>query len=482
MRLPQLHYVVRSIRTWLSQVRDSRISISKVSHIATCLRPLALLSSVVAVACLAGCSPATVKPGNSSSPIQSPDTSTLPSQPADSAAAFVDSVGVVTHLSYTDTPYYTNFSQVLSALQTLGVHHIRDGYYPWPASSPIIQAHQQLAAARIKCDYVVPLALSTTPQAIESFASEVGDMESLEAPNECDVAGNCGASSAIGVLDMLAFLPTINAAANSLNVPLLGPSFTQQSSYVTAGILSSEMTLNNLHIYFGGRNPGNSGWGVGLDPEGNAYGSFAWWLDQAAIDAPGVPSLITETGYLAYPSTTAPYTVPESVEASYIPRTLLLAYNLGFQKTYLYELLDEVSSPGYGLLHSDLTPKPAFTALQNLLSLLNDSAGSSFTPGSLQYSMSGAVPALNHLLLQKQDGSFWLVLWLEEPSWDPVTATPISVTPANISIALTSSYQATTDYQFDSSGNVTPVNQTMNGNSTSLTVTDQVSVVKIVPH
>ncbi|MGB7265268.1 MAG: Ricin B lectin, partial [Terracidiphilus sp.] len=393
---------------------------------------------------------------------------------ASAAASFIDSVGVVTHLSYTDTPYYTDFPQILTALQSLGVHHIRDGYYPWPASSPVVQAHHQLAAAGIKCDYVVSYNSATTAQAIESFAPEVGDMESLEAPNECDLDGNCGVTGAIGLLNMIAFLPTIKAAADNLNVPLLGPSLTQQASYLTAGILSSDMTVNNLHIYFDGRNPGNSGWGIGQDAKGNAYGSFAWWLDQAAIDAPGLPSLITETGYMAYTSTTTPYTLPESVEASYIPRTLLLAYNLGFQKTYLYELLDEASSPGYGLLNSDLTPKPAFTAVQNLLSVLNDRANSSFAPGSLQFSLSGGDSTLNHLLLEKQDGSFWLVLWLEQSSWNPATDVPIAVTPEDITINLSSSYQASTDYQFDTNGNVTPFSQSMQGNSTSLTVSDQV--------
>lgn len=399
---------------------------------------------------------------------------------ASSAAAFVDSAGVVTHLSYTDTPYYTNFPEVLNALETLGVHHIRDGYSPWPSTSPIVQAHQQLASAGIKCNYVVPYDTSTTAQAIESFAPEVGDMESLEAPNECDVAGNCGGTdSTSGILNMLAFLPTVQAAATNLNVPLLGPSFTQQPSYVTAGDLASEMTINNLHVYFGGRNPGSAGWG-GTDAEGNAYGSFDWWLDQAAVDGPGVASLITETGYMAYPSTTTPYTLPESVEASYIPRTLLLAHNHGLRRTYFYELLDEVSSPGYGLMHSDLTPKPAFTALKNLLSLLSDTASGSFAPGSLQYSISGGDSTLNSVLLEKHDGSFWLALWLEQSSWDPATATPITVNPENIGINLSSTYEATTDYQFDSSGNVTGFNQPMHGNWTSLTVTDKVSIVKIV--
>ena len=389
-------------------------------------------------------------------------------------------MGVVTHLSYTDTPYYQDFPQIFQALQSLGVHHIRDGYASWSKSSPVVQAHQQLAAAGIKCDYVVQLSALPTADSIEDFAPKVQDLESLEAPNECDVAGNCGGFDGIaGILNMLLVLPTINTAAQNLGVPVVGPSFTEPSSYPVVGNLSSEMTVNNLHVYFGGRNPGSNGWGA-PDAEGNAYGSFNWWLDQAAIDGPGLPSLITETGYMAYPSTDVPATVPESVEASYIPRTLLVAYNKGFQKTYLYELLDEVSSPGYGLLNTDLTPKPAFTAVKNLLSILNDTGGS-FVPGSLQYTISGGDATLNHVLLEKQDGSFWLVLWLEQSSWDPITTTPIAVTPQTISIALNGSYQATTDYQFDSNGDVTPFNQSMQGNSTSLTVSDQVSVVKIVP-
>ena len=426
-------------------------------------------------------SPPTSPPsGPPSSPPTTTAPSSLPSEQASAASAFVDSAGVVTHLSYTDTPYYSNFPQIFSALQSLGIHHIRDGYYPWPSSSPIVQAHQQLAQAGIKCDYVVPFNSTTTAQSIESFSTEAGDMESLEAPNECDVAGNCSGTGISGILNMLVFLPAITSAAKNLNIPILGPSFTDQASFAVAGNISSQITVNNLHVYFGGRNPGSTGWGA-PDSEGNAYGSIAWWLDQAAVDAPGLPSVITETGYMTFPSTIIPYTLPESVEASYAPRTLLVAFNHGIKKTYLYELLDEVSSPAYGLLNTDLTPKPAFNALKNLLSVLGDPATTAFAPESLQYSVTGGDSTLNHLLLQKRDGSFWLVLWLEQSSWNPATSQPVSVAPQNISIELTSSYQATHDYQFDSNGNATAFNQTMNSNSTSLTVTDQVSIVQIAP-
>lgn len=398
----------------------------------------------------------------------------LPAHPAASAASFISQIGVVTHLSYTDTPYYTDFPQILSALQTLGVRHIRDGYYPWPASSPIVQAHQQLAAAGITTDYVVPYDVTTTPAAIEQFATEVGDVESLEAPNECDISGGCGTS---WLSNLVAFLPTINAAAKQLKVPMVGPSFALQNSYLAAGNLSADMTVNNLHTYFGGRNPGIAGWG-GLDLQGNSYGSFSYWLDMATADGPGLATEITETGYMAYPTTSTPYTLPESVEASYIPRTLLLSFEKGFKETFLYELIDEPSSPGYGLLRSDLSPKPAYTAVQNLIATLSDT-GAGFTAGSLPYTISGGDANLNQLLFEKSDGSFWLVLWLEESSWDPANCTPVAVTPENIGIELTGAYRTTNDYQFDSNGNVARFNQPMNAGWASLTVTNQISIVEI---
>jgi hypothetical protein len=43
-----------------------------------------------------------------------------------------------------------------------------------------------------------------------------------------------------------------------------------------------------------------------------------------------------------------------------------------------------------------------------------------------------------------------------------------------------SGHTTTTDYQFNSSGNYVAFNQPMNGSWAGLTVTDQISVIKIV--
>jgi hypothetical protein len=406
------------------------------------------------------------------------------------AGVFTDSIGVVTHLSYTDTLYYTDFPAIAQSLQTLGVHHIRDGYYPWAASSPIILAHQQLAGMGIKTTYVIPYQPTTAysqllalSQQIVQFSGMVGDMEAVEPPNECDVSGSCGGYGDAAVESVVNFLPAIYDSGSTLRIPFLGPSFALPPSYSTAGDIHLKMSVNNLHVYFGGRNPGSAGWGD-CDPQGNSYGSFAYWLDQAALDGPDRQSEITETGYMAYPSNSTPYTVPESVEASYIPRTLLLAFARGIKRTFLYELLDEVSSPGYGLLHADMSPRPAFTAVQNLIATLYDST-TAFTPKPLAFSITGGDSTLNHVLLEKHDGSYWLVLWLEKSSWNADTAQPISVAPQQVTLTLGPGHTATVLHEFNTQGTVTTSSLTTvtdnlgKAQTTSFPVSDQVSVIQI---
>ena len=60
----------------------------------------------------------------------------------------------------------------------------------------------------------------------------------------------------------------------------------------------------------------------------------------AQINAPGLPNVITETGYNTDTSDT--YSgVDQTVQAKFTLDTLVDAYKMGVAKTYLYELLDE---------------------------------------------------------------------------------------------------------------------------------------------
>lgn len=397
---------------------------------------------------------------------------------ASQSQVFFDSVGVETHISYLNTAFGTQWPAVLQEIKSLGVHHLRDGYYDWPSSSSIVLNHQSLAALGITTTYVVPLNFATTVAQIREASANLQDMEMLEASNECDVDPACGGPGLLGIANVVSFLPTVFAAGKSLGIPVLGPSFTTSQAYAAAGNLASHMTYNNLHVYFGGRNPGSNGWGDG-DAQGNRYGSLAWWMDQGNVDAPNVPDIITETGYYAVP-TPYPYQISEEVGASYIPRTYLLAFNHGVKRTFVHELIDEAASPFFGLLRYDLSERPAFTAIKNMLSIVTD-PGTSFTPGKLNYTFSGGDSTLNHTLLQKQDGTFILIAWLEQSSYDEVNDVNTPVNPQTITLTLNGAAAVNNVTQFDSSGNTHGVGISGSRTTVPLTINDQLTVIQITP-
>ena len=87
----------------------------------------------------------------------------------------------------------------------------------------------------------------------------------------------------------------------------------------------------------------------------------------------------------------------------------------------------------WGLLRNDLSKKPAFDSLRNLIEILKD-PGSGFTPGSLDYSLEGNEEQLRQVLLQKRDGSYYLALWRATSVWDPVNKVPLNPGSTPISI------------------------------------------------
>ena len=385
-------------------------------------------------------------------------------------------------MSYLDTPY-NNWPRVLAAIETLGVHHVRDGL---PAEPELLKHHRDLGAASIGCTCGFGVDRPLTPDSIVQNAHLATDVEALEAANECDSGTNCGGGGQQGIAHVKAFLPILTEAGKRLGVPVIGPSFIRAEGYAAAGNLAPAITENNLHIYFGGRYPGTPGWGGG-EAQGHRYGSIPWWLDQANGSTPHLPAVITETGYVAFPVQHHNGHIPESIEAAYIPRVLLLSWAQGIHHTFLYELLDEFPDTGYGLLRHDLTEKPAYTAVKNLLGLLKD-AHPLAAPGRLSFALAPAASAAaadpatapRHLLLQKGDGSFYLIVWLEQSGYDAENNISTPVSPQQFTLALDPNNHLADTSLFDNTGSL----QTKPANGTvSLTspITDYLTIFHIVP-
>jgi hypothetical protein len=394
-------------------------------------------------------------------------------QQATLASSFVDSVGVNTHFSYTDSGYYLNTTNVIAALKKAHIRHIRDGLsYAWVAPK-LYAIHSQVASAGIKADLVLPnphVGGTTAPQLL-ALLSNYSDAEAVEAPNEYDLTHQANWASLLR-----AYLPTVWSVGMESGLPVYGPSLTQSASYSALGDVTNYMTYNNLHAYWGGRNPETWGWG-GLDAQGHAYGSIVYDFDKLDIDGHGVPVVMTESGYVTS-NTASPFVIPEAVEAIYIPRLLLHAWNSQIQRTYIYELMDEPSSTsGFGLLRADLTPRLAYLSLTNLLSLLADEQPGYLAPGRLSYTITGGGTAVESTLMQKQDGSFWLAIWLKGSVYNVNTMIATPLQPLTVKLVVGDGKQVSNSWLLGSSGTMTSA--VVGSSSMNLSVRSEVTLLKI---
>jgi hypothetical protein len=172
----------------------------------------------------------------------------------------------------------------------------------------------------------------------------------------------------------------------------------------------------------------------------------------------------------------------------------------GVPRTWVYELVDEFNDPArqesnFGLLHSNLSPKPAFTALASLISLLEEPNAPAFSAGALSYAVS-AQPSgtltrthyVHDLLLQKSGGDFYLLLWHEisdssfaDAAGNAIPGTARDLAPPALSatITLPPQIQTAAVYAYNSSWSLvsTPL-QIVNGQVT-IPASDVISVVQL---
>ena len=297
---------------------------------------------------------------------------------------------------------------------------------------------------------------------------------SIEGPNEVDALpvtydGLTGAQAADALQRDL--YTDVHSDPALTGVAVLPFSLTSSASVSTYGDQSAYAGYGNLH----------------------AYGSFGvpsdWWMYYALADTttPSRQTIITETGYSTYNGASG---VNQDVQAKYLVNTLLEAFESGVAQTYLYQLMDPNSSSDptdtnqedhWGLFNSDGTPKLAATAIHNLTTLLadNSATASSFTPGSLNYSLSGLPSASFSELLQKSNGKFDLAVWQEPVLWNPTTQTEYTITPSTVTLSL-----AGVVYQvqvFDPLVGTAPIATYSYVNSVTLSLGSDALIVEITP-
>jgi hypothetical protein len=149
----------------------------------------------------------------------------------------------------------------------------------------------------------------------------------------------------------------------------------------------------------------------------------------------------TEAGYHnAIDATVGQPGIDEQTVADYLPRLFLSAFAEGIRRTYWYELVDLAGDPerthpdaNFGLLRSDFSPKPAFTALANLMRL---AGGGQRRPGrALDLSIS-APDDVRRLLLYKADGVYLLALWRPLTLYETGARRAVEAPPVEVRVAM----------------------------------------------
>jgi hypothetical protein len=302
-------------------------------------------------------------------------------------------------------------------------------------------------------------------------------VEAVEGANEYDLSGESNWVQTLRqYTEQLYQLMKSDAQTSAL--PVLGPSLTSKEAYFAMGNISNFVDYGVLHNYFSGHHPGTAGWGA------NGYGSIPYGISLSHKYAPGKPIITTETGYHNAINTQEGHlAVPENIAQKYIPRMFLEQFNQGIKQTFGYELMDlhhnpkrDISGLEFGLLRNNGEVKPSFVSLKALIQLLQDPGGSQFTTGTLNYSLIGNTSNLHHLLLQKSNGKFYLVLWQETLGFDLNTKKAIEVPNQKVQLVLAQTFAQAKIYTLQDY--TKPKKQLMNPTQILLDVPDQPLIIE----
>ena len=113
-------------------------------------------------------------------------------------------------------------------------------------------------------------------------------------------------------------------------------------------------------------------------------------------------------------------------------------------QVYLYELADRWDDPfgidaaaHFGLLHHDLTPKPAWTSLVRLQRTLLDGGRPDVAAAPVRATVEEGPDDLRVLAFRRSDGTVALALWRSVSLWNGQTGedVPVSATPVRVKLA-----------------------------------------------
>ena len=341
--------------------------------------------------------------------------------PVYSAAEFVDSVGVNTHFRHRGSAYDTHFDLLRQKLRAANIRHIRDGAMDRDGEFFERDASDRFTALGEDGIRVIYIFRPLVPRGfVQGWPERVKpSFAAYEMPNELNQRKDLPWAEALRVWAPL-FHDYVRTARPRTNYPIVGPSIADVGGnpHAQLGDLSAYLDYGNLHKYYRAHHPATKGYGNPGAPPCDAfrYGSLEYSLCQVRRVSRDKPIWCTEAGYAT--EGVRERSVPPEIQARYLTRMLLLHFKAGIPRTYVYQLADHGKDAGgsMGLLDAQGREKPAYRAISALLSELADEREP--PGGSPRFELKDAPENLEGAAFAKSDGSFRVVLWLEQSSYD----------------------------------------------------------------
>jgi hypothetical protein len=189
------------------------------------------------------------------------------------------------------------------------------------------------------------------------------------------------------------------------------------------------------------------------------------------------PGILTEHGYNVNK-------VSQKAQGKYNARSAAYFFDWNNNvKTFFYVLGPD--GEDYGLLNSNWTPRPAFNALKSVISYVKEGTWNTstktwnkpnFTPGSLDFNITGDTADVWWRLLQKSNDEFYLLIWNNSDSYT-TTGSDID-SSRNITISFPQSRKVV-QYRGNDSGVYSETTLTNGATSLGVNVPDSLMILKI---
>jgi hypothetical protein len=355
---------------------------------------------------------------------------------AKSADSFVESMGINTKFGYCPGRLCDNYPEVRDLLAQLGIRYIRDIPYPesWRIRTDLYRDFGVRMLAEIVRTWGEPLAEEAIEPQLSAIKKWGKTIAGIVGVNEYDNPVYQACSETEGCdpnwsennwpRQYEQFQRRLYRAVKSdralRDLPVVLAPLAHLDNLERLTDLSDSCDRGNDHSYPGawGKPSQESGWGEK---------SNARTLDEIVAKVQKVCSdkklWITETGYEEADGQPNPYSVSRQAKAKYLPRIYANYFQQGIEKTFLYELIEPTEDgTGFGIVDLHLQPTPAYFAIKNLIALLSEATWDrdrqvwNYPPNNttfLKYTLTGDRHNLEHLLLQKSDGTFYLLIWQE---------------------------------------------------------------------